>query len=137
MDISITAPRPRFDVRPAQTFTQWKRIIEDQSEDYIYFRLGKLPTQERKLKKCYVIYKGRIVGYFRIKGFMTVIQGSDDLLSGYYMMLTVASWRDIKHIKARGHRNFRYVEDTDSIMEQAKDVVIAMYEELEKRCQAK
>lgn len=133
MDITITAPQARRLICPEESFLNWKKIIEQQSQEYIYFRLAKLPPQEKKIKRCYIIYKGRIVGSFRIKGFLNVIKGSQDLLTGRYVMLIVDTWKEIKPIKARGHRNFRYLEDINSIQETSQSLIMKMYEELERR----
>ena len=134
MDISITAPRSRSLISDNESFAEWKRIIRDNTQQYIYFRLAWLPAQDKKCKRCYVIHKGHIRGYFRIKAFMNVVKGSDDMLRGRYVMLITESWRKIKPIKARGHRNFKYVEDIDDIQEQEKHLFLQMYEELERRC---
>jgi len=135
MDISITAPRARRLIDPTESFLEWKNIIKEKKQTYIYFRLGWLPAQDKSCRRCYVIYKGAVRGYFRIKAFMNVVKGSDDLLKGRYVMLITDSWRDITPIKARGHRNFRYLEDTQIIEEGSKSLLIEMYEELERRCQ--
>lgn len=134
MDISITAPRARSLVSDNESFAEWKRIIKEQTQPYIYFRLGWLPAQDKGCKRCFVIYKGHIRGYFRIKAFMNVVKGSENMLRGRYVMLITKSWRAIKPIKARGHRNFRYMEGIDAIQEQEKNLFVQMYEELERRC---
>lgn len=134
MDISITAPRSRSLISDNESFTEWKRIIKENLQPYIYFRLAWLPAQDNKFKRCYIIHKGHIRGYFRIKAFMNVVKGSDDMLRGRYVMLITESWRKIKPIKARGHRNFKYMEDIDAIQEQEKSLFLQMYEELERRC---
>lgn len=134
MDITITAPRTRRLLDPSESFSEWKKIIKNKTQPYIYFRLGWLPAQDKNCRRCYVIHKGAIRGYFRIKGFMNVVKGSDDLMQGRYVMLITDSWRAIDPIKARGHRNFRYLEDTEIILEGSKSLIIEMYEELERRC---
>lgn len=135
MDISITAPRTRSLIGDAESFVEWKKIIKDKSQPYIYFRLACLPAQDRNCHRCFVIYKGHIRGCFKIKAFMNVLKGSEDMLRGRYVMLITNSWRDIKPIKARGHRNFRYIENIEFIREKGKNLLIQMYEELERRCQ--
>lgn len=135
MDISITAPRSRSLVNDTESFSEWKRIIRENSQPYIYFRLAWLPAQDKNCRLCYVIHKGYIRGCFRIKAFMNVVRGSDDMLRGRYVMLITDSWRPVKPIKARGHRNFKYLEDIEIIREKEKNLLIQMYEELERRCQ--
>lgn len=135
MDISITAPRTRSLISDAESFSEWKKIIKEQSKPYIYFRLAWLPSQDKGCRRCFVIHKGYIRGYFRIKAFMNVVKGSDDMLRGRYVMLITDSWRAVKPIKARGHRNFKYLEDIEIIRERGKNLLIEMYEELERRCQ--
>lgn len=134
MDISITSPRARRLIDHAESFLEWKKIIEEKKQQYIYFRLGWLPSQDKSCRRCYVIYKGAIRGFFRIKAFTNVVKGSEDLPKGRYVMLITDSWRDITPIKARGHRNFKYIEDTEVIHEGSKSLLIEMYEELERRC---
>ena len=137
MDISITSPRTRSLVSDAESFSAWQKIIRERSEPYIYFRLAWLPAQDKKCRRCFVIHKGAIRGYFRIKAFMNVVKGSDDMLCGRYVMLITDSWTKIKPIKARGHRNFKYFEDIEIIQERGKSLLLQMYEELERRCQGK
>lgn len=135
MDISITAPKTRSLINDNESFMHWRKIIREQSQQYIYFRLGWLPSQNKDCKNCYVIYKGYVRGFFRIKGFINIVKGSEEMLKGRYVMLITESWREIKPIKAKGHRNFKYVEDANIIAESSKNLILQMYEELERRCQ--
>lgn len=127
MDITITVPR--------RSLWEWKRAVRAQEEEYLYFRLPWLPPQDKKLKKCYIISKNNIIGHFRIKGFLNVLAGSEDMLAGRYVMLITASWRSITPIAAKSHRGFKYVHDITKIEERGRNLFLQMYEELERRIQ--
>lgn len=138
MDISITIPTSRWANPDAPTFNDIKRIVEEGEEQTIYFRLAWLPKQDKRIKRCYLIYKGRIRGSFRVQGFLNVMQGSNELLRGRYVILNVPTWKEqTPLIKAKGHRNFQYMEGIEEIQENGKNIFVQMYEELERRCQTK
>lgn len=126
MDITITIPR--------KAWFQWRQALKNRDEEILYFRLGWLPPQDKKIKNCYIIYKSRIIGFFRIKGFINITTGSEEMLKGRYIMLITASWVETKPINAQPHRGFKYLEGIENIEKKHKNLLIRMYEELERRC---
>lgn len=56
------------------------------------------------------------------------------MLKGRYIMLITASWVETKPINAQPHRGFKYLEGIENIEKKHKNLLIRMYEELERRC---
>lgn len=110
MDLTITVPR--------QQFFHWRPYLETKKDYPFYFRIPYFPLKMEGSRRCYVIYKGRIVGFFYITAFMQIKHAHirEGMTPGYYLLLNACRWSAITPIPTKSHRGFKYMESTDHIV---------------------
>lgn len=107
MDLTITVPK--------QQFFDWRPHLDQREDRQFYFRIPYLPLKMKEAKRCYVIYKGNIVGFFFVTAFIEIKCTHNGLSKGYYLLLDATKWKSLKQIPAKSHRGFKYIENTDHV----------------------